>query len=279
MCDRPGFRFAFRFGFRSGFSVKLGVGMLLGTLVMAASLSRAESVPLAAYNYPMLMAEQSIPGRGNGYVVDIIRAAFAAAGREVDIHYFPTRRAMSMGVAPEFAGLIGAVEQFTADEMTERLPVVIGHIELKLFFRRDNARLPAQFQHLSDFQGLRLSAVLGSAALPMFEAAGLQYDTSPVVDNCISKLALQRIDLCAAVEVAAREAVERLYPAESEQIASYSRALLRYQLAVLFNRRYRDVHDIAPALQRGLSTIQRNGQYLAIAKRYYGKAVPENVFP
>ena len=252
---------------------------LLSIWLVTGSVCFAESVPLAAYNYPMLMAQQPLPGKGNGFVIDLVRAAFAAGGREVDLHYFPTRRALHMGVTPEFAGVVGAVEQFSADELTERTPVVISFIELKLFHRRDNRKLPAQFLQLSDLQGLQLSAVLGSAALPLFEAAKLQYETSPEVDNCISKLALQRIDVCASVEVAAWEALRRLHPNEMAHVVAYAQPLLTYQLAVLLNRRYHGVAEIQAQLSRGLQTIQRNGQYRAIAARYYGDKVPAKLMP
>ncbi len=231
---------------------------------------------LAAYNYPMLMSETVIDYKGNGLVIDIVKAAAEADGLPLKIDFYPTKRALVEAKKSPYAGAIGAIEQYSDSEREQLQPVLLALIHLKLFYLNSNTALPQQYTDLNEFKFWRLSAVLGSAALPLFKAAGLNYETSDAVDNCFGKLLRQRVDLCAAVEIAAWDSIARLNNGDTTAVGAYKKPLLTYQLTVNFNKARVDA-TLIQRLQKGIDTIKRNGRYQQILQRYFGKNIPEEL--
>jgi len=251
----------------------------LSLLLLSNAPNAADRLPLAAYNYPMLMSESTITGKGHGFVIDIVIAAASAAQFNAAIDYFPTKRALLQGRTAAYAGSIGAVEQFSAAELREIDVVEITPMPLSLFYLHSNNKLPKEYRNLEELRAFQLSAVLGSAALPMFKQAGVPHETSDEIDNCFGKLQRQRVDICAAVDIAAWDAINRLFPLDAAAFARYERPLLTYRLSLNFNHHYRDVSTLLRRFSLGLATIKQNGVYADIVKRYYGNNAPGELTP
>ena len=231
----------------------------LTTLLLCLVLAPAGALEIGAEDdwYPFTAYRD---GRIEGMSVDIIRAAFAASGTDIELRPYPYARCMEL----TRTGRLPACFNTSADKrvaeqyLLPQEPLFRGRIQL--WARRDEA---APVSDLKQIAGSSVAVTLG-------------YEYGPAFDNFTQ---LRRIEVRRDISgfrmlqrgrvdftIAFRDTARALFRENPELAGHFAPVMVvhRPQLFVSFSRRHPQAAELAEQFDRGMRAIHANGRYQQI---------------
>lgn len=230
--------------------------LLLILLMLGHSTGRAaEIIRLASLEWPPYTGEQLPDG---GSTSAVLKAAFAAAGYQLEIDYLPWERTLALAGSAD-SGYAGYFPEYYSSEISEhfRYSVPIGSGPLGLAQRRVK---PIPWQQLSDLQPYTIGVVQGYVNTEEFDAniaAGLQ-PAQPAGSDAqnLKKLAAGRIDAAVIDYNVMRYLLHHdLTLTPVRQLLEFNPRLLEDKLLFVCFRLGPDAERLATALAQGLEKI------------------------
>jgi polar amino acid transport system substrate-binding protein len=229
------------------------LALLLSLLLSASSWS--EKIIAAADPYPPFL-DPSQPKQG--IALQIVRAAYATQGYDVEMRFVPWARALSGINNGQYDILPDAwwtQERTTFMEFSE--PYMKN--EIKFIKRKGD---PFEYKGLTSLSGKLVGIVRGYGYGDEFLNA-INFHRSEV-DNAVQnirKLVLGRIDLTLEDEIVARSLIRRDAPDLLPQIEFTQNALSTQALHVTSGLKNPRHQTLIEAFNKGLATIKTNGTY------------------
>lgn len=225
--------------------------LLLGLLLSAPVWS--QTIIAAADSYPPY-ADPTHPAQG--ICLQIVRAAYASQGYEVEMHFVPWARAVNGVKSGEYDILPNA--WWTQERATFLLysePYVTSEIK---FIKRLGD--PFEFHGLESLTGKSVGIVKGYGYGDEFLKATnfARPEVAKTVQN-VKKLVLGRIDLTLEDEVVARWIIKHKVPDLLPQVAFTQNGLSSQQMHVASSVKNPRRTAIIEAFNKGLATIKANG--------------------
>ncbi|NQD36444.1 transporter substrate-binding domain-containing protein [Permianibacter sp. IMCC34836] len=235
--------------------MSLRVVLLILLLLRSTALGAAEVIRLASLEWPPYTGEQLPDG---GSTSAVLKAAFAAAGYQLEIDYLPWERTLALANSAD-SGYAGYFPEYFSSEISEHFlySVPIGSGPLGLAQRRVK---PLVWQQLTDLQPFTIGVVQGYVNTEEFDAsvaAGLQR-VQPAGSDAqnLKKLAAGRID-AAVIDYNVMRYLLRhdqsLTPVK--QLLEFNPRLLEDKLLFVCFRLGPDAERLAKALAQGLEQI------------------------
>ncbi|MFY0664785.1 MAG: transporter substrate-binding domain-containing protein [Natronospirillum sp.] len=250
--------------------MKRMTGILIVVLIALCGSVQAETLRLVTGNQYPPFADENLPG--GGLATEIVRAAFAAVGRDLQVEFSPWQRGYRDALMGEVQGTFPYIP--SADRVRDMVysgPLI--RVRTLVISRSDN---PVNYQHAGDLVGRELCWPLGWA-LPsvvdaMLRSGDIRYSQPRDYNACPRMLATSRVDFLLANNFQ----WSALTAAEGLDSADYFISEQAIQEVTL--------HFIAPRTSEGdrvvrlfnvgLKAIRENGDYDAIISAYDIQSTP-----
>lgn len=201
-----------------------------------------------------------------GYATAVVRAAFAAESRTVDIRFYPWARALSLaesgqrdGVFPEYYD----PQQRPALLLSDPFPGGPAGL-IKLSHRAISLNAPpgaGPADGFSQLAGLKIGLVRGYLNHPRLDAEpGLRRDYARDDRQNLSKLLAGRVDLIFIDIKVADTLIRQHFPDQQQRFEALQPPLLHPTLHLAVSRAATDADDILQTFNQGLDKITRNGE-------------------
>lgn len=242
------------------------------------ALSFGASVATAAGTVRLVAAELS-PYIGptharEGYVAELVRAAFERVDYTVDIRFYPPARARSVAASGQVDGLLPAPDSGSLESefvLSAPFPGANGGLlkkrSLAIPYPADAATRP--LDTLRQLSHLRFGAVRGASVSAAFD--GADFLKREYVDRDLQnldKLALGRIDLMVVDKFRASDLMILHRPHLIGQLEFLQPPLFRSDFHVAFSRRAPKHERLRADFNRGLSALVSEGRVEDILMRH-----------
>jgi polar amino acid transport system substrate-binding protein len=244
-------------------------GALLAGAAFAADAPR-KTVVLATTEWPPYIG-QELPEQG--YVHILATRAFAHAGYEVQIRFYPWARALALAREGSVAGLLpeyydaSRTGEFAYSDGFPGGPV-------GFYARRDRKlKVPPSLatrpeRALATLKHLRFGVVRGYLNAPAFDTApGLQREEARDDLTNLRKLFHRRVDAIVIDRHVAEYLLRTAVPEFAPELEYLEPPLARHLLYVAFARTAADHETLRQAFNRGLEQLEVSGELAAIRRR------------
>lgn len=219
----------------------------------------AEIIRLASLEWPPYTGAE-LPDGGESTAT--LKAAFAAAGYQLEVDFLPWERALALAKVPN-SGYAGYFPEYFSDAVSESFlfSVTIGYGPLGLAERRNQ---PLQWQQPADLQRYRIGTVQGYVNTQAFDQAvadGLQpVETAGSDSQNLKKLAAGRIDAAIIDPHVMRHLLHHdASLANIKHLLAFNPRLLENKALYVCFRKSPDAARLADALAEGLARIRLRG--------------------
>ncbi len=235
------------------------------------------NVVLAATAMPPYMDVRLL---GQGYVAELVRAAFEAEGYVLDIRFYPPARARALLAAGEVDGLlpVGTDPAMASDLLlSDSFPgAVVGLMKsrkLALSYPANAAEDP--IRTLQAFSAYRMGAVREIANAPGFESAKFlkREWVSDDLQN-LDKLGLGRIDLVLIDKYRAGELLATQRPHLIGKLDFLDPPLFQSRFHVAFSAHRPNANTLRATFNRGLAKLVQKGETERIMARHGLSSTP-----
>ena len=234
-------------------------------------LAAAEPVRLASLEWEPYIGP-NLPEQG--YVAELIRAAFAEQGLSVEFEFYPWARALHLARNGSVDGLVP--EYFDPSRESEFAfsdPFPGGPL---VFYKRRSDAIAFAADPIADpdaaLQALkpwRFGVVRGYLNTPTFDAAQYLFKEEASDDATnLRKLAFSRIDLAVIDRNVAEHLIRTRYPDYANKLEPMQPALAELALFVAFSRTSKRMPDVRVRFNDGLKALEADGRLAALRARY-----------
>ncbi|OQS45299.1 hypothetical protein B0T49_16130 [Chromobacterium violaceum] len=225
---------------------------VLSAFLGAAAADAAETLMLAASEYPPYMSSQMADG---GVAVAIVREAFRRAGYSAKAVYLPWARAVNQARNGRLDGIVGL---WTTPERTRAFLFSQAFLDNHIgFFKRREDGI--RYQTLADLKPYAIGIVRGYANSDAFDAARLHTDETLSDASNLSKLAAHHIDLALIDRGVANYLLGGSLAALAPKLEWLSPAVVDYPMHLGIARRQPQAAKRIQDFNRGLDAMRQDG--------------------
>ena len=202
---------------------------------------------------------------GNGFIAEIVTAALARVGYQVEYNFRPWARAFQETVDGKWHAITTVYykeERTAVLEYSE--PVWTTQL---LFFTRQTQAI--EYHTLDDLKSYYIGVTRGSSTHTELQRAGFRVE--PVVDvlQNIKKILAGRVDLAMSDRDYLLYLLQKYFSSvERKQIRLLSPAYSEEQIHVGFSKKKPGYKELAAAFNKGLEQIKADGTYDAIVEKH-----------
>ena len=218
-----------------------------------------DSVTLACNPFPPSKIDEDL--EMPGYDVEILRAAFAVSDIQVKTPFYPWKRAYLLASQGRVDGLCSCSYSIKR-EQDLLYSIELGHARIGLFSIAGH--VPQYITKLKDVRALRIGVVSGYNLEKSATDAGLNVITATNEQTLLGMLYTGQIDMIysfRAPVLVAQKKHNIPYSLEYHELKN-----INYYSCI--SRKIDDAYALLETLNHGLKTIQANGVYNKILKKY-----------
>lgn len=208
----------------------------------------------------------SVQGKPVGFAVDLVRAAWAAAGVDVELVPLPYARCMKEVDRGELAGCFDTLRDpmLEAKYRWHQLPLFRARIGI--YGRTANGPARADLT-IADLRGKRIGTTHGYDYGAEFDGdSTLLRDVAPSDLSSLRKLVAGRVDYVLVFDRVAND-IARARP-ELGKNFSLQGVLVEPSLYISFSRSFPDIDRLVSLFDQGLAKVRKSGEYAAIEARW-----------
>lgn len=215
---------------------------------------QAKEVSIATLNWEPYIGE-SLPNKG--YVAEVIKAAFAVNGHEVDLEILPWARVIKMA---ENQAVNAYGPEYYSEDLKENYylsnPFPGGPL---VFFKRKDSNI--SYKTLNDLSSYKIGVVRGYVNTTTFDNASFLQKEESVNDiTNFKKLIAGRIDLVVADKYVGLYLIKQKLPESILKIELLSPPLEEKKLYLCFPKEIPQSKQLRDDFNEGLSLIRINGK-------------------
>jgi polar amino acid transport system substrate-binding protein len=230
-----------------------------------------EEIKIVTFEYPGFMQQIKIPGKGNGFGIDLVTTAFQVVNIEPVFDFQPMKRSVVSFSHGNYVAMLGSLGQFPAQDRKNLVGVLYGYGRFMLYYRKSK-HSEIKYDHLNELQTYKIGSVKGSSSNRILEKAGIKPRLVTKMEQIFSMLFLGRVDMVACIELTARDIINNQYATHTEDFVAVKKPLMTLPLHIVF--KIEKGKDLAEKYSKGLNIIISNGEYMKIAGKYFGSNVP-----
>ncbi len=228
----------------------------------------AEKIEITTFDYSPFMSSKIIPGKGNGFGVDITKAAFQKVGIEPEFKFSSIKRNIVLVTSGESYANLGTISHFKdAAKKGEVIGVKIFPVNFIFYYFRDRHGI-LTYNSLSDLKPYTIGNVRGSATTRKLTQAGLKIDWASSIELNFKKFFGGRFDLCVGAELTGDEFIQNHYPDKFRDVSKISPPILTVPMSMNFLSSH---SSLAERFRQGMEIIKADGTFVKIIESYFGK--------
>ena len=206
----------------------------------------------------------AVDGVPRGFAVDLARAAWAAAGVEVELVSLPYARCMKEVDNNELAGCFDTLRDSRQEARYRWHQQPLFKARIGIYARADQ---PTSRVDLAALRGKRIGVTLGYDYGEAFDGdAAMLRDTAPSDLSSLRKLVVGRVDYALVYDRVATQ-IARQHP-ELDQKFRQVGVLVEPTLYISFARNYPAIERYIALFDQGLEKVRKSGEYARIEARW-----------
>ena len=233
----------------------------------------AEHVQIVTFHYPPVMDSSKPHG---GLMGEIVHAAFHEVDIETDLVYYPAKRMLLNFIGTEkYLACIGPVvlierQPEERKHQVIRVPPLADIIMVFAYYKPTHGKKPTTYGQLTELSGFRVGTIRGSNTIPLLQDAGIDVSEASI-ESQIKMLKANRIDFAVIGFLTGLDLITKLFPGDVDAFAFIRKPIMELPTSIYFNKRFPKSDEYAEQFRTGLTAIVKNGQYIQILEKYYGK--------
>lgn len=238
----------------------------------AISQTFAQPVILNANESPPYWSKKLL---NNGLGCELINAISKAGGLKSQIEFKPLKRLIEDTTNNDLGNPTFYIQN---QEFAAIIPIAISQVSLYFYDPKRTKNI--RFTSLGDLRGFRIGALSGTVTnKAMFEQLGIAFETSYSQESLFKKLQHGRLDFVLELDLVGQQTIVRNFAAERKNFVAIPLPKSVSPIAIMLDKNYPDVDNIAQRYRHGLAKIIKNGQYAEILNlSYYPEKPPANWF-
>jgi polar amino acid transport system substrate-binding protein len=271
---------------RGGVTPYMKQGILYLMIVLCSCLlsltAYAKHVQIVTFHYPPVMDSNKQHG---GLMGEIVHAAFHEVNIETDLMYYPAKRMLLNFIGTEkylaCIGPVALIDRQSEDRKHQviRVPPLVDILMVFAYYKPTHGKKPTTYEQLTELSGLRVGTIRGSNTIPLLQDAGIDVSETSI-ESQIKMLKANRIDFAAVGYLTGLGLITKLFPGHEDEFAFIKKPIMELPTSIYFNKRFPKSDEYAEQFRTGLNAIIKNGQYIQILKKYYGKGnIPSEYKP
>lgn len=247
------------------------IAFVLILILFVSKTCAANSLEIITYKYPPYTI-----GDGSGLSELIFDKIAENTGHDIKFNIYPRKRAVqAFSLKDNKKFYMGGHREFPDVPDVDSFLIMRVRTVFVYLKTRDSS---FNYTRLKDLKGKTIGATLGNPFDNLFKSLELTTQNVVNLDSNFKKLRNKRIDFWFTLDVTATQMIEKEIPGESNNFGFFEdRETIPLFPVVLFNKN-KESAKVHHDLQSGLKAIIKNGDYLSIFEKFYGKnKVPKDV--
>lgn len=238
-----------------------------GLLLLVSEVSMSNPVILKA-NESLPYWSKTLPY--NGFCGELVDAISRASGVESVIEFAPLKRMIEDTTDNNLGNPV-----FYMDNQNFAAIIPIAITQVGLYFYNPAHNKKVKFNSLSDLKGFRVGALSGTVTdRAVFKQAGIIFETSYSQESLFKKLQHGRLDFVLELDLVGLQTIARIFPSERRNFEVIALPKSVAPIAIMLDKNYPDVENIAYRYRKGLAKIIKEGIYQEIVNTYYYPTSP-----
>ena len=224
-----------------------------------------------AFGKPVILkANESLPYWSktlphNGLGGELVEAISRAGGVESTIEFVPLKRMIEDTTDNNLGNPVFYMDN---QDFATIIPIAITQVSLYYYNPLHDKKVT--FNSLKDLKGFRVGALSGTMTnRAIFEQAGVIFETSYSQESLFKKLQHGRLDFVLELDLVGQQTIARIFPDERKNFAVIALPKSVSPIAIMLDKNYPNVDNIANRYRQGLAKIIKDGSYNEIISSYY----------
>lgn len=234
------------------------------------------SVSLLSFAQPVVLnANESFPYWSknmlhNGFGGEIIEAMSEAGGVESVIQFMPLKRLIEETTENDLGN---PVFYMNNQDFAAIIPIAISQVALYYYDSTHSKQIKVNSHQ--DLRGFRIGALSGTVAnKAVFKQMGITFETSYSQESLFKKLKHGRLDFVLELDLVGQQTIAKNFATERENFSSIPLPKSMSPIAIMLDKNYPNVENIAYRYRQGLAKIIKNGRYVEILNLHYHPQQP-----
>jgi polar amino acid transport system substrate-binding protein len=212
----------------------------------------------------------SVNGKPQGFAVDLVRAAWAASGLDVELVPLPYARCMKEVDRGDLAGCFDTLRDPVLESRYRWHQQPLFQARIGIYGRANpgiTSGVASKSVALDMLRGKRIGTTHGYDYGAAFDNdRSMLRDEAPSDLSSLRKLVAGRVDYVLVFDRVAN-AIAKMHP-ELGQAYSLQGVLVEPQLYISFSPKYPDIDRIVALFDQGMSKIRKSGEYARIEAQW-----------
>jgi ABC-type amino acid transport substrate-binding protein len=253
------------------FMLMVFLKLLLMTLQLQATPPKV-ALRVVTMEYPPFML-QTPTTQGQGLLVDILKAALRKSDFQIDLQFYPLKRAVLIMHDAEknsWPVSLNSAEHFKEEITRGKIKAVqMGTASFYAFVRNTDKSKFQAVQSLADLKNLKVAAPRGSAIIPHLRKQNIVPLEVASFDQLFQVLEFKRVDVAVVLGLSGDALIES--QSLQKSFMRLPSPLLSVSMDLLVPSGHPQAQKLIQTLHTNLSQMKQSGELAKIARRYFGK--------
>ncbi len=246
----------------------VGLGIIFTAFSYSVSFTAyAEKITVTAFYYPPYM-DESLPEKG--LFCELAYEAYKSVGYEVSFKFYPLKRSTRYVLNGKALAQLGTEWNFPEESRKEIHPMPMFNFRVIGFYLKDRFN-EIKYRTLKDLKGYRIGVIRGSSNSGILrQNKDLHVEEVNSMEQLFKKLYAYRNDIVFTVELSGLAYLKKNYPDRTDRLV-IADVIQEMVGQIVFSKKYPDYEKHMNKFEEGLNLIRKNGSYLRVFEKYYGK--------
>lgn len=236
----------------------------------------SNKLELITFDYPPYMGENKVSK--DGVLCELVKEAFKVSGVDTEVNILPVKRAMTQISDNYSLAYIGLINNFNDATKANLQEFPLMKIKFVLFYLKEQFPYGFNYTNYSDLNNYSIGVLMGGITDMVGKQNNLKIEPVTSLDLVFKKLEASRNDFGVAVDLSGMFLIEKLFPNKKDKFTYNNvKPFVSSKGSLLLNKKHPEYQTYVGKLKDGLKTIYKNGTWLKILEKYYGKGkVPKD---
>ena len=227
-------------------------------------------VEITSFYYPPYMGKSTISE--NGLLFDLVKAAFKSVDIPIIPNLIPVKRGIYQVKINESVAYIGILDTFDKNTIKNLEVYPLVKINFLMFYLKEKFPYGINYAKYSYLEPYTFAVLAGGITDVVAKSNKLKVEPVYNFSSIFEKVKSKRTDIGIAVDLSIDLWIKDLYKGQEYLFSkNIQKPFVSKNSAIIFNKKNPNYKFYKGKFEIGLSKIVKNGEFLKIMEKYYGK--------
>lgn len=227
-------------------------------------------IEITSFYYPPYMGKSAISE--NGLLFDLVNAAFKSVNVPIISNLIPVKRGIYEVKINESIAYIGILDTFDKNAIKNLEVYPLVNINFIMFYLKDKFPNGISYNKYSDLKSYNFAVLAGGITDVVARNNNLKVEPVYNFSSIFEKVKNNKADIGIAVDLSIDLWIKDLYRGKEYLFSkNVKKPFVSKNSAIIFNKKHPNYKVYKEKFELGLTNIVKNGEFLKIMERYYGK--------